>query len=125
MARRIRLFQRFTLPYLQREVFSSLMRAGLRYDRSGRAFYADLGTELSRVNDVLRRRVGETLELPIVCVLCGGEIDCSLCSFFGDCRRENLTCFCHDCSGGEDLFLLQVAAWGARMAKLGLVSSGK
>ncbi|MFQ5950619.1 MAG: hypothetical protein ACE5KH_00870 [Candidatus Geothermarchaeales archaeon] len=125
MARRIRLFQRFTLPYLQREAFSSVMRAGLKYDRSGRVFYVDLETDLTRVNDVLRRRVGETLELPIMCLACGGEIDCSLCPFFGDCRRENPTCFCHDCWEGEDPFLLQTTAWRARMAKLALVSSEK
>ena len=125
MARRIRLFQRFSLPYLQREAFASLMRAGLKYDRSRRAFYVDLGTDLAGANDVLRRRVGETLDLPIVCVVCGAEIDCSLCPFYVDCRRENHTCFCNDCSETKDMPSLQTAAWSTRMAKLPLVSSEK
>jgi hypothetical protein len=121
----VRLEERFELPYLGKDVFVSLMRAGLNYDRPTRAFYVDTETNLGVVNQILKSEVGMALEIAITCVVCGSAIDCSSCPHYQDCLRENLTCLCNNCSLGRDLFSLHRAAWAARMRKLDLVSSEK
>jgi len=107
---KVALYTRFKLPYMGKDLFISLMRAGLVYDRAAKAFYVDLNTDRDLVNEILKERIGEGLELLKACAICGKGIDCETCEFSRDCPREGYTCICSKCMAGEDVLKRYLAA---------------
>lgn len=104
------LYTRFKLPYMGKDLFIALMRAGLIYDRAAKAFYIDLNTDIDLVNEILKERLGEELELLKACAICGKGIDCEICEFSQGCPRQGYTCICLGCIAGEEVFKRYIAA---------------
>lgn len=101
---RVKRLTRFRLPYMGKDLFKALMRAGLKYDRKGGGFYIDGDTDTTRLAKILREKLDLELEILKDCAICGSEIDCEACGFNEHCLRGGDTCICLECYGREDAF---------------------
>ncbi len=102
----------FKLPYMGKDKFIQLMRAGITYDRSGGKFAVrrldNLDSVEERLSDILAKPIkfartdqaAADVEGKIVkeCYVDGLKISCNECEFVGDCPTHTITslkfCLC-------------------------------
>jgi len=82
----------FSLPRLERDEFSLLMRQGVRYDRS-LGFRLDSETDLEAAARTIRAATGEEVELALRCFVCGREA-CDGCPYLEVCDRKKVSSLC-------------------------------
>jgi hypothetical protein len=94
----------FTLPRLGTAAFSSLMKAGVQYDRA-LGFKVDAATDIASAVKTLSSALGEDVELNLRCLVCGKEA-CPGCSYLAICDRTKVSpiCLCAEHSSGPDAF---------------------
>ncbi|NIM46308.1 MAG: hypothetical protein GTO54_11940 [Nitrososphaeria archaeon] len=101
---KVKMLERFKLPYMGREVFRTLMRTGLKYDKKASSFYIDHNTNTAVLEKLFDERFGWKLQILKVCTICGTSVDCGKCMFYADCPKKGNTCLCTKCYGSEKLF---------------------
>ena len=94
----------FTLPRLGGSSFSSLMKAGVKYDKS-LGFKIDAGTDIAGTLSTLKAALGEDVELDLRCFICGKEA-CPGCAYAEVCDRSRVSpvCLCAEHFSGVDAF---------------------
>ena len=107
----------FDLPRLGTDVFSSLMKAGVKYER-GKGFMLTQGTDLRAASHTIEAATGEAVGLSVPCAVCGAEC-CETCAFRAFCDRESVspTCLCDEHASGKDAFETYVTAFESRLAQ--------
>jgi len=107
----------FDLPRLGTDVFSSLMKAGVKYER-GKGFMLTQGTDLRAASHTIEAATGEAVGLSVPCAVCGAEC-CETCVFRAFCDRRSVspTCLCDEHASGEDAFQTYVRAFESRLAQ--------
>lgn len=114
---RVDLNQRFKLPFMGKDVFVSLMQAGLKYDRKSGEFYVDTTTDLDMVNAILSFRKVMII-LTKKCTICGKALDCEKCEQFYFCDKKQSYCICKNCLSMDNAFLRYVEAQKRLLASL-------
>jgi hypothetical protein len=94
----------FTLPRLGTAAFSSLMKAGVKYDRA-LGFKVDVETDVAAAIKTLSSALDERVELNLRCFVCGKEA-CPGCSYLAICDRTKVSsiCLCAEHSSGPEAF---------------------
>jgi hypothetical protein len=82
----------FSLPRVERDVFTLLLKQGVAYDKA-MGFKLDSGTDLKAAVRTIRAAVGEEVELTLRCLICGREA-CAGCPYFSSCDRAAFSTFC-------------------------------
>jgi hypothetical protein len=82
----------FALPRLGTASFASLMKQGVKYDKS-LGFKIDSETDIPGAMKTLRSALGEEVELNLRCIICGKE-SCPGCSYIQSCDRTRVSPFC-------------------------------
>lgn len=86
----------FKLPFLGKDVFSSLRRAGVDYEK-GKGFLLNEQTDIEQAVKIIEANTGEKVELYLRCFICSREA-CSGCEYFELCERESVSvkCLCSE-----------------------------
>jgi hypothetical protein len=107
----------FNLPRLGTDVFSSLMKAGVKYDK-GRGFMFSSETDLQAATRTIGRATDEEVELSVRCFVCLREA-CVSCPFQGICDRRTVSsmCLCEDHFSAPDAYTGYVQAFEASLAE--------
>jgi hypothetical protein len=86
----------FKLPFLGKDVFQSLMRAGVKY-KSGAGFMLTEETDVKMAVGIIASVTGEEAEIYLKCFICGKEA-CRGCPFISSCDRTSVSpaCLCED-----------------------------
>lgn len=94
----------FTLPRLGRDVFSGLMKLGVKYDKE-LGFRIDSWTDIERAVRAISTAVGEEVEVSLRCFVCLREA-CPGCPYLEVCDRRKVSplCLCSDHSSKSDAF---------------------
>jgi hypothetical protein len=93
----------FRLPRLGREVFVSLMKTGLVYDKA-RGFRAEADADLIKIASILKGVLEEDFEFVPRCFTCDSIIECYSCAYYQACGVKSLTqnCLCEECVNNRD-----------------------
>jgi hypothetical protein len=94
----------FSLPRLGSDVFSTLMRQGVRYDRE-MGFMLAAETDVESAVITLRRVLGEEVDLSLLCTVCLREA-CPSCPYLSTCDRGRVSplCLCEEHASGEGAY---------------------
>ncbi|MDA4128082.1 MAG: hypothetical protein OK422_01245 [Thaumarchaeota archaeon] len=107
----------FRLPRLGSDVFSALMKQGVRYDR-------ELGFKLGHESDVesavktISGALGEDMELSLMCLVCSNEA-CPSCPYAVTCDRRKVSpiCLCGEHARGPGAFHTYVSTFASMLAE--------
>ncbi len=112
MAVKVKLDEWVRLPRLGTDAFKELMRSGVRYE-SGKGFLVPHDADLQRVKRAISGALnGAPVFFEFRCMLCGREMSCEDCEYYGSCSIESSSpaCVCEDCARSAD-FSSYVARW--------------
>lgn len=95
---KIMLEEYFRLPRLGKDVFISLMKAGVEYER-GKGFRFTEGTDVPRAVGIIEAATDKKLELILKCYMDGKPAGCESCDYRYVCNRVEVSnyCLCDDC----------------------------
>lgn len=82
----------FKLPFLGKDVFSALMRAGVKYS-TGSGFMITEETDVKQAVSVIASATGENVEIFLKCFVCGKEA-CADCPYLSLCDRTSVSVSC-------------------------------
>jgi hypothetical protein len=101
----------FSLPRLGTEAFSSLMKAGVKYEK-GMGFMFTQQTDLDYGARTLEMATGENVELSVRCFLCLQEA-CVDCTYQTVCDRKSISpmCLCAEHLTADDAYDAYVKAF--------------
>ena len=107
----------FRLPRLGTEVFSALMKQGVRYDRE-RGFMLGSNTDTESAVRTLSRVLREEVDLSVRCFVCLSEA-CPSCPYLSVCDRRRVSplCLCEEHSSGEGAYGNYVNTFSALLAE--------
>jgi hypothetical protein len=107
----------FNLPRLGTDVFASLMKARVRYEK-GKGFMFGPETDVRAASRTIERATGEAVGLSVRCVLCGVEC-CPSCTYRAVCDRTVVSpaCLCGEHVTGSDAFGAYVKMFESRLSE--------
>ncbi len=107
----------FTLPRLGTDVFSSLMKQGVRYDR-GMGFMLTSDSDVETAVAILSSALGERVDLTVRCMVCLNEA-CESCQYLSVCDRRVVSpmCLCGEHCSGEDAYQNYVKTFASVLAE--------
>lgn len=94
---KVKLNEKFKLPFLGKDAFIALSKAGLKYDRKSRMFFIDSDTNVELVNNILSELAGIKIIIPKKCAICDDLIDCDECDLNEACDKKQIYCVCLNC----------------------------
>jgi hypothetical protein len=96
----------FKLPRLGRDVFTKLMRAKLKYDKTRGMFEISDTTILPSVIAILNDALRDEIVLELQCILCLKSAGCGNCEYADICYREEVSslCICKECLSKSDAY---------------------
>ena len=94
----------FSLPRLGTDVFSSLMKAGVKYEK-GKGFMFTPDTDIQRAARTIENATGEQIALEVRCYVCSA-VACPGCSYQPICDRRSVSpmCLCDEHLSSDDAF---------------------
>jgi hypothetical protein len=107
----------FKLPRLGMDVFSALMKIGVRYDRE-MGFMLSSDTDVDSAVRVISRSLGEPVELSLRCFVCL-NVACEPCPYVSICDRRKVAsmCLCSEHSRGEGAYEGYVGTFVSSLAE--------
>lgn len=107
----------FNLPRLGTDVFSSLMKTGVKYDR-GMGFMFTYETDVQGAARTIGRATDEEVELSVRCLVCLREA-CVSCPFQAICDRRTVSpmCLCEEHFSTADAYGGYVKAFEANLVE--------
>jgi len=96
------------LPFVGKDKFADLMKAGLGYDRVTRTFYIQNLDYADRLKATLSEIFKDDIVFAQICLICGKVFPCNECEFFNDCKSNDYPsyCICKSCIEKPKLFNL-------------------
>ncbi len=94
----------FKLPRLGTQVFSALMKQGVKYDTEG-GFMLSWETDIESAVKTIGNALSEPVELSVRCYICS-NVACAGCPYFDVCdrRRVSSMCLCGEHSAQKDIY---------------------
>jgi hypothetical protein len=107
----------FNLPRLGTDVFSALMKSGVKYEK-GMGFMFTPDTNLQAAARNIELATGQEVEISVRCFVCAREA-CPSCQFAEACNRRIVSpmCLCEEHSSSEEAFETYSRAFEARLAE--------
>ncbi|MCW4015487.1 MAG: hypothetical protein NWF06_03880 [Candidatus Bathyarchaeota archaeon] len=89
----------FTLPYLEREKFSRLLRLGLEYNRDKGVYSIKSFDKIEELTNTLSSILNDEVVFLQNCLICSNVFSCSDCNYAELCETKNLPfeCVCPQC----------------------------
>jgi len=94
------------LPYMGKEKFIELMRAGMGYDRkTGTFFIEDLG-RIDQIKAAISSILKDEITLAQTCFICESTFPCSECEYSGICKSRDIPtyCICKTCYSSPQMY---------------------
>ena len=82
------------LPFMGKDKFIALMRAGLGYNRQTRLFYVEDSERIEQVKGVLSEILKDEVTFAQKCFLCNATFTCNECDYAEVCRSRDLPSYC-------------------------------
>lgn len=107
----------FNLPRLGTDVFSALMKAGVKYEK-GMGFMLTAETNLHTATRTIEGATGDRVELSVRCFVCLSEA-CPSCPFQANCNRSAVSpmCLCREHSSSSDAFAVYSRTFESSLAE--------
>jgi hypothetical protein len=107
----------FNLPRLGTDVFSALMKAGVKYEK-GMGFMLAAETDIGAASRTIEKATGESVELSVRCFVCAREA-CPSCSLRAICDRRTVSpaCLCEEHFLADDAYEVYVKTFEAGLAE--------
>lgn len=96
----------FKLPFVGKEKFLELMKAGIGYDRENRSFFLKDLENIDMVKGLLRSIIKDDIVFTQRCFICKTPFTCKSCSYEKGCCTSDLPlyCICKSCRAKPDLY---------------------
>ena len=107
----------FLLPRLGGDVFSALMKLGVRYDTKT-GFMFDGGTDVQSASMLIERATGEDVDISLRCFVCLNAA-CPSCPYLTTCDRRKVSpmCLCGEHTRGGGAYELYMNAFAFNLAE--------
>ncbi len=96
----------FKLPFVGKETYIELMRAGLGYDKKDRMFFLKATEKAEDAKTLLQRILREEVVFAQRCFICESSFTCSTCPYKEKCNTSDLPlyCICYQCRARTNLY---------------------
>lgn len=94
----------FTLPRVEREKFSHILRLGLEYNRDKGVYSIKSFDKIEELTNTLSSILNDEVLFLQNCMICSKVFSCSDCKYGDDCATKNLPfeCVCPQCLKPEN-----------------------
>lgn len=96
----------FKLPFMGKEKFIELMKAGLRYDGQTKTFHIENLEYLEKLKSLLSEQLKDEITFAQICFLCNSIHQCNICEYQNICRSRDVPtyCICGKCLHKPNLY---------------------
>jgi len=107
----------FNLPRLGGDTFSSLMKAGVKYEK-GKGFMFSPETDVRLAARIIEKATGQEIGLSVSCYICS-EVACPACTYQTICDRRSVSpmCLCDEHFSADDAYETYVKVFEASLSE--------